>query len=270
MNYRHAFHAGNFADVVKHLALVIVLRHLCKKDAAFAVIDTHGGRGAYDLSGEEARRTAEAEGGIARLDGLRSSVPGLSAYLAIVRETRLYPGSPLLTAKLLRPQDRLVAVEKHPQEAAELASVLAPFRNAKAETGDGYARLVALLPPPERRGAILIDPPYEASDEFALLGHAFASAFRRFATGVYLLWFPIKSRALADGLCGEVLAAGAKKALRIDVGFAAASEERLAKAGLIIVNPPYGFAEEMHSALGEIVPRLCEQASAHLAWLADF
>src|ERR1700722_16244789 len=137
MNYRHAFHAGNFADVVKHIALVHVLLHLRRKEAPFVVLDSHAGRGVYDLAADEARRTGEAQNGIVRIAGL-SGPEALNRYLALVEESgkKKYPGSPLLAAKMLRPQDRLVAIEKHPEEAAGLRQVLAPFRKARAEEGD--------------------------------------------------------------------------------------------------------------------------------------
>ena len=266
MNYRHAFHAGNFADVAKHLALVAVLLHLRKKPAGFAVIDSHAGRGAYDLGGESARRTKEAEGGIGRLTGLGDGPPALQTYLRLVRGSAFYPGSPLLAARLLREQDRLVAIEKHPEDAAALGAVLAPFAGASVQTADGYGRLAGLLPPPERRGIVLIDPPYEAQDEFAAVARAFAGAYRRFATGIYLIWFPLKSPADADGLCGEVLAAGATKALRLDVSVRAADQERLSAAGLLVVNPPYGFAPEMRAGLALVMARL--EGEAKLRWLA--
>jgi 23S rRNA (adenine2030-N6)-methyltransferase len=265
MNYRHAFHAGNFADVVKHLALVSVLLHLRKKDAPFAVIDSHAGRGVYDLRGEEALRTGEAASGIGRLGGLGGGPPALAAYLELARTEGAYPGSPLIAAKLLRPQDRLIAVEKHPQDAVALAAALKPFRKARAENADGYARLLALLPPPERRAAVLIDPPYEAADEFAEAARALASALRRFATGIYLVWFPLKSPAEADGFCGEVLAAGARKALRLDVAIGTPSDERLTSAGLVVVNPPFGFEDEMRAALALALPPM--EATAQLRWL---
>ena len=160
MNYRHSLHAGNFADVVKHLALVAVLGHLAKKDAPFAVIDSHAGRGRYDLAAAEAQKTGEARTGIERLRGMPGP-PLLERYLALVASegANRYPGSPLIAARMLRPQDRLVAVEKHPEEAAALKQLLAPWRKARVEEADGYARLAALLPPPERRGLVLIDPP---------------------------------------------------------------------------------------------------------------
>lgn len=259
MNYRHAFHAGNFADVVKHLALCDVLLHLRKKEKPFVVLDTHAGRGIYDLSGEEALRTGEASRGIETLRPLfaKADLPEpMKAYFECVEaagEAR-YPGSPLIAARLLRAGDRLVAIETQDEEQAQLRQVLAPFANAKANTGDGYERLAGYLPPPERRGLVLIDPPYEAPDEFERAAAALASAYRRFATGIYMLWFPIKSPAAADAFCGEVLASGAAKVLRIDVSVPSskdAEKERLSAAGLLIVNPPYEMEARM-AECGEI------------------
>jgi 23S rRNA (adenine2030-N6)-methyltransferase len=273
MNYRHAYHAGNFADVVKHLALVALLTYLKKKDKAFRVIDTHAGRGLYDLAGDEAVRTGEAAHGIARL---RALVPhdgypdALKTYLDVAQSAGegRYPGSPLVAARLLRPQDRLIAIEMHKEEFAVLSATLSPFRNAKTEQADGYARLAALLPPPERRGLVLIDPPYEAVDEFARAGVAIAGALRRFATGIYLIWFPIKSTSEADRFCGEIVAAGAVRALRIDteIDTRTGEKERLARAGIVVVNPPFGFADEMTAAFSLIASPLA--ARTELSWLA--
>jgi 23S rRNA (adenine2030-N6)-methyltransferase len=258
MNYRHSFHAGNFADVIKHIALVAILLHLRKKDAPFAVIDSHAGRGFYDLSADEAQRTGEAESGIEKLrDVTGTDIPeALKRYLALVEESGAnhYPGSPLLAAKMLRPQDRLVAVEKHLEEFQTLKQTLAPFRKARTEEGDGYARLTALLPPPERRGLVLIDPPFEATDEFESMGKTVAAALSRFATGVYLIWYPIKSAAQVRAFTGEVLAAGNAKALAIETGIAAA-EGRLGKAGLLVLNPPYGFDGQMREIVSLIARR---------------
>jgi 23S rRNA (adenine2030-N6)-methyltransferase len=270
MNYRHAYHAGNFADVVKHLALVSILLHLRKKPAPFAVIDSHAGRGRYDLSGEEAARTGEAANGIGRLGAIKDAGGALGEYLSLVRGSdTTYPGSPLLAAWLLRPQDRLVAIEKHPEEAALLKTALVRLGGAHAEEGDGYKRLAALLPPPERRGVVLIDPPFEAPEEFQAQARALGEALKRFATGIYVLWFPIKSVGEANAFCGEVLATGVKKALRIDIDIgvnaaAIGTKERLTGAGLIVVNPPYGFAEEMRESLAKIAPLLSDDAKAEV------
>jgi len=259
MNYRHAYHAGNFADVAKHLAVVAALLYLRRKDGAFAVIDTHAGRGKYDLESVEARRTGEAEAGVRRLAGLAApDQTALSTYLGLARGDS-YPGSPLIAAKLLRPQDRLVAIEKNAAEASLLTEVLKPFRRASVETADGYARLAALLPPAERRGLVLIDPPYESEGEFSDAARAFAAAYRRFATGIYVIWFPVKSQAEANRFCGEVLSAGVEKALRVDVSRADAQDGRLSAAGMIIVNPPWYFAEELGDAWTQVMPRLGAQ-----------
>lgn len=265
MNYRHAYHAGNFADVIKHLALVAILLHLRKKETPFAVIDSHAGRGLYDLSSQEARKTGEAADGIERLRGV-TGPEILSRYLALVDEMPgFYPGSPLLAAKLLRPQDRLVAVEKHPEEAAALKQVLEPYPKARTEEGDGYARLPAFLPPPERRGLVLIDPPFEAEDEFIVLARHVAAAHRRFATGIYLIWFPVKSESAASAFAGEVLAAGAARMLRLDMTVKAA-EDNLDQAALLVLNPPFGFDAGMRENLTLVESRLTGRA--RLEWLA--
>jgi 23S rRNA (adenine2030-N6)-methyltransferase len=272
MNYRHAYHAGNFADIVKHLALTAILLHLRKKEAPFAVIDSHAGRGIYDLAGEKAGRTSEAANGIGRLGGA-SADGALGEYLRIAGGGATYPGSPLIAAALLRPQDRLVAIEKHPEEAAALKAALARTRNARAEEGDGYARLAALLPPPERRGVVLIDPPFEAEDEFAAEAEALRVGLRRWATGIFALWFPIKSAAEANAFVGEILNAGVKRAVRIDLdigaeAYAIGTKTRLTAAGLIVVNPPYGFADEMRGALAHVAPLLSPKAIGTVRVLA--
>ena len=276
MNYRHTYHAGNFADVVKHIALVAVLAHLRKKEKPFVVIDTHAGRGLYDLESEAAAKTGEAESGIGRLSALAGAPPPLGAYLALARAfgQRRYPGSPLIAAAMLRARDRLLAIEKHEEEAGLLARALAPYPRARVVHGDGYERLIALLPPAERRGVVLIDPPYEAPDEFRRLADVFAKAHRRFATAIYLLWFPIKSPGAADAFCAEALAGGAAKAMRIDIDLGAGKAghpERLSAAGLLVVNPPFGLDGDMTAALGVVAPLLGQGAKpceTRVEWLA--
>ncbi|HTO39750.1 MAG TPA: 23S rRNA (adenine(2030)-N(6))-methyltransferase RlmJ [Rhizomicrobium sp.] len=272
MNYRHAYHAGNFADVLKHTALVAVLLHLRKKDAPFAVFDSHAGRGLYDLGGAEAGKTGEAQDGIARLDAAPTDQPVLGTYLEIVRSFGRdhYPGSPLIAARLLRPQDRLIAIEKHPEESRALTAALQPWRKAQSILGDGYARLPALLPPPERRGVVLIDAPFEAPNEFEQIAGAFTKAWRRFATGTYLIWFPIKTRNDAEALGGELRAAGATKLLRLELSVGARVEGRLSETGLLIVNPPYGFAAAMRQTLHTVSPLIGHNApaKARIDWLA--
>jgi len=266
MNYRHGYHAGNFADVVKHIALVAILLHLKKKDTPFSVADSHGGRGAYDLAGEQSARTGEAEKGVARLMDLSGEMPEpLSVYLSLVRGSQLYPGSPLIAAQLLRPQDRLVAIEKHPEESAALKAALAPFRNADAEQGDGYARTLKLLPPPSRRALVLIDPPFEAPDEFSGLASVLRDAYRKFATGIYLAWYPVKSQAERDAFIGEVLAGGIAKAMTVEIAISVA-DGKLDRAGLLVINPPFGFDAAIRACGTVIAPRLAAQISTQ--WVA--
>lgn len=267
MNYRHGYHAGNFADVIKHIALVTILLHLKKKETGFAVVDSHAGRGLYDLAGTDAARTGEAQRGIGRLRDLGGEMPeALTAYLALAcANDDLYPGSPLIAAKLLRAQDRLTAIEKHAEEFAVLQEVLAPFRNATAEQGDGYRRTLKLLPPPSRRGLVLLDPPFESPEEFSLLAQTAREAWRKFATGIYLVWYPVKSPGEAKAFIGEVLAGGMEKVLEIQIAIDA-PEAKLGRAGLLVINPPYGFEDVMGGSAGLIAPRLGAEITTH--WLA--
>ncbi|HEX3809842.1 MAG TPA: 23S rRNA (adenine(2030)-N(6))-methyltransferase RlmJ [Rhizomicrobium sp.] len=273
MNYRHAYHAGNFADVLKHAALVALIAHLRQKEKGFAVVDTHAGRGLYDLGGEETAKTGEAEQGVARIECAANALKNLKIYLDIATADRaLYPGSPLIAAKLLRPQDRLVAIEKHPEEFKALASVLKSFPNAQAVEADGYARLPKLLPPAERRGLVLIDPPYERADEFVEAARALIGAYRRFSTGIYTLWYPLKDAPALAASTGEILNAGIRKVLRVEmnVGRKDAASERLSAAGLLIVNPPFGFDEEMKEAGAVLLPQLAQGPGVAFSvhWLA--
>jgi len=264
VNYRHGYHAGNFADVVKHVALVAILLHLGKKETGFSVIDSHAGRGSYDLAGGQAARTGEAKAGIGQLMALGGELPpALSTYLSLARGP-VYPGSPLIAAKLLRPQDRLTAIEKHPEEFAALKDVLAPYRNAVVENAEGYARCLKLLPPPSRRGLVLMDPPFESPDEFSMLARAVCEATRKFSTGIYLIWYPIKFQAEATAFVGEVVVGGIAKAMIVETKVMA-PEGKLNRAGLLVVNPPYGFEAQMRAVAGLVAPRLAGDIA--ISWI---
>src|SRR3984957_9312133 len=213
MNYRHAFHAGNFADVIKHIVLGRILTYLQDKPAAFRVIDTHAGAGRYDLTGEEAQRSGEWLTGIARVMQARFSEaasPLVAPYLDIIRafnpprELKAYPGSPLIVRALLRPQDRLTACELEPKARKHLIEALRRDTQARVVDLDGWTALPAFVPPNERRGLVVIDPPYEAKDEFARIAEGFAQAFGKWPSGSYLLWYPVKSRRATDGLARHV------------------------------------------------------------------
>jgi 23S rRNA (adenine2030-N6)-methyltransferase len=259
MNYRHAFHAGGTADVVKHAVLARILVHLCNKPAAFRVIDTHAGAGLYDLRGPEATRSPEWRDGIARLlaapiDGEAATL--LAPYLDAVRalnpggELAAYPGSPVVTCSLLRSQDRLVACELEPNAAAALAHILGGDRRAKAIAIDGWTALNAYVPPPERRGVVLIDPPFEATDEFSRLAQALEAAHHKWATGIFVLWYPLKGRQDSDMLARNLRRSAIPKVLRAEVDFAVQRKpEGLAGCGLIVVNPPWLLAGELEILL---------------------
>ena len=284
MNYRHAFHAGNFADVVKHAVLARIVAHLREKDGAFRIIDTHAGSGLTRLTGREASRTGEWRQGIGRLLAaqLGPEIRGLLApYLeAIARYNaggRLlaYPGSPLLALSWLRPQDRLIACELVPAAAAALARALGKDRRAKVVTIDGWTALAAYVPPRERRGLVLIDPPFEASGEFDRLVEHLARAHRKWATGTYLLWYPIKDVAETGRFARNIAALGIPKILRAQITIAARPDKSLIDksligSGLLLVNPPWRLETELQSLLPALagVLRRDRQGAARLDWLA--
>src|ERR1035438_8037006 len=198
MNYRHIYHAGNFADVAKHVGLMYCLGALQRKDAAFFVLDSHAGRGYYDLQAPEAHKSGEAERGIQRLIETSIGATQLADYFATIRARRgkrlaRYPGSPALIASGLRPQDRALFVELMPAEARAAEREIESLGRVRTEIGDGYAALKAFLPPEERRGLVLMDPPYESLDELTTMLQSFADAHRRWPNGIYLMWYPIRS-----------------------------------------------------------------------------
>ena len=267
MNYRHAFHAGGFADVIKHIVLVRMLTYLQDKQAAFRVIDTHAGAGVYDLTGEEASRGGEWLTGIARIMQARFSettMPLMMPYLDIVRAfnpknpLQTYPGSPLIARALLRPQDRLTACEVEPKARKQLIDALRRDTQARVVDLDGWVALPAFVPPKERRGLVLIDPPYEQKDEFERLARGFAEAFAKWPTGSYLLWYPVKSRRATDELARHVARAVAAstpagKCLRLEFSAAPqATGAGLTSAGILIVNPPWTLTGELKAILPEL------------------
>ena len=267
MNYRHDFHAGGFADVIKHIVLVRMLAYLHEKPAAFRVIDTHAGAGVYDLTSDEARRGGESLTGIARIMQARFSEktePLLKPYLDIIRafnpqrDLKAYPGSPLIARALLRPQDRLTACEVEPKARKRLIEALRRDTQARVVDLDGWTALPAFVPPNERRGLVLIDPPFEQKDEFERLAAGFTEAFAKWPTGSYLLWYPVKSRRATDSLARHVaeVAGAAKppgKCLRLEFSVAPqAASPGLVSSGLLIVNPPWTLMGELKAILPEL------------------
>jgi 23S rRNA (adenine2030-N6)-methyltransferase len=258
MNYRHIYHAGNFADVAKHVGLLYCLKALKRKDAGFFVLDSHSGRGFYDLQAPEAQKSGEAERGVQKLIVAALGDRSLTDYFAAIRARRgkrlaRYPGSPALIAQELRRQDRALFVELMPAEARAADREIDSHGRIRTEIDDGYAALKAFLPPDERRGLVLIDPPYESLDELKLMLQAFTDAYRRWPSGMYLMWYPIRSATQRSMVHAQFEALHIPKMLLADLAIHPDDAGLgLAGSGLMIVNPPYGADEFLRGAYGAI------------------
>ncbi|HCK84882.1 MAG TPA: 23S rRNA (adenine(2030)-N(6))-methyltransferase RlmJ [Hyphomonadaceae bacterium] len=269
MNYRHAFHVGNHGDVLKHVALVFCLEALKRKPSSFAALDTHAGRGMYDLTAAEAVRSPEWTGGIGRLWGQEGLPEPLARYLAAVAahnlggDLRFYPGSPEFIAAALREGDELHACELHPEEYAALRRSLGRAPGVRLHERDGYEALAALLPPAQRRGLVLIDPPYEAPDELACALAAIKGALTRFGHGICLWWRPLKSASALAAADAELMSAGiVRSALRADLWVDAPRPEgRLTGSSILLVNPPFGIEAALREALPALAGLLAAGAS---------
>jgi 23S rRNA (adenine2030-N6)-methyltransferase len=258
MNYKHIYHAGNFADVAKHVGLLFCLEALKRKEAPFFALDSHAGRGQYELQAAEAQKSGEAERGIQRLIATSIGEEALAGYFAAIRARRgkrlnTYPGSPGLIAGALRPQDRALLVELMPAEARAATREISSLGRLRTQIDDGYAALKAFLPPEERRGLVLIDPPYESMDELKAMLLAFADAYRRWPTGIYLLWYPIRSATQRTLVHARFEALKIPKMLFADLAIHPDDAGLgLAGSGLIIVNPPFGTDQHLLDAYGAI------------------
>ena len=273
MNYRHAFHAGNFADVHKHVVLLALLERLKQKPKPLFYLDTHAGRGWYDLRAEDATRGGEWREGIARLAGrttLRSAdlLRYLQATHAAGATPTRYPGSPVLALEALRAGDRAVLIEQQPAEAQALKQSTPGKRDVAVVCGDGYAALKTYLPPRENRGLVLIDPPYEAESEYADAERALRLGLSRWPNGVFALWYPIKAGTQARRLNAALHSSGLRKLLRLELTVRPAdSPIGLNGSGLVIANPPWKFEGEMTAALTELHAALSESGGSRVEWL---
>ena len=283
MNYRHLYHAGNFADVVKHAVLALLIEHLRQKDKPFFVLDSHAGLGRYDLASPEALKTKEAEGGIGKLWAADNWPPELDAYREAIAalnnrdkgEPRWYPGSPALIAHGLRPHnrkvgDRLVAVELHPADAAKLATEFRRDPRVTVSQMDGYTALKSWLPPDERRGLVLIDPPFEAADEFDRLAKGLREAHRRWATGIYAVWYPIKELRAVRTFHQSIAKSGIRRVLLAELWVEnSVDPEKLTGCGLVLVNPPWTLADSLKSLLPFLAKVLARAKGAgwRVEWL---
>jgi 23S rRNA (adenine2030-N6)-methyltransferase len=278
MNYRHAYHAGNFADVLKHAVLALVIEHLKLKPAPFRVIDTHAGTGVYDLTSEAATKTGEWRAGIGRvLDAelTPDAATALAPYLGVVRSLNpdgalaCYPGSPLLARRMLREGDRLVVNELHPEDRARLAKLFARDQQTKVLALDGFTALKSLLPPKERRGVVLVDPAYEVPGELDRLVQGLNEVARRFATGTILLWYPIKDTQAIAQFHKRIAERGLAKVLAVEILVRRPDDATLLNgAGLIVVNAPFTLAAKLAALLPELA-RLLAQAPGGTFHLED-
>ena len=276
MNYRHSFHAGNSADVVKHSLLIALVRALQLKQSALTLIDTHAGCGLYDLDGEEAHRTGEAAQGVLR--AFADTNPKLNDYRAAVQavnvgaEPQLYPGSPQILAQLLRPQDSLILNEKHPQDAYTLRGVMRGASAAVHER-DAYELWLALLPPRTPRGVVVVDPPYEQLDERARITTTLAAAMRKWAHGVTVIWYPLKERATHGQWKHQLRKLGIPKLLGVEHWLYDSDQPGIYNgAGLFIVNPPYAFTQALPPLLEALRAALAPEGhrgEVTANWLGD-
>ena len=280
MNYRHVYHAGNFADVLKHAVLARLVTYMQGKDKAFRVLDTHAGIGLYDLSSDEAQKTGEWREGIGRL--IETELPAdvaplLAPYIDAVKAlnpgggVRFYPGSPKLARILFRPQDRLSAMELHPDDYESLHRLFDGDFQSRITHLDGWLALGAHLPPKEKRGIVLVDPPFEAEGEYERLAEGLAKAYRRFAGGTYCLWYPLKKGAPIADFHKALKELDIPKMLCAELSVQSDRETTgLTGSGLIVVNPPYTLKAELEKLLPFLKERLRQDrfASARSFWLA--
>lgn len=269
MNYRHIYHAGNFADVMKHLTLCLVLDHLKKKDAPFCVIDAHGGIGMYDLHSEQALKTREWEAGIGRFED--AAFPDdFALYHDLVKNDltqKTYPGSPMLIARMLRANDRLIANELHSEDFETLRQNLKHRYNVRTSHLDAYECIRANIPPVEKRGVILIDPPFESKDEFDTLAKQMAEWKKRFANGVFILWYPIKAHLAIDKMKEAATELGIKRTWCLEtLKHPRRQPESFNGSGILIFNAPFQIPERLDALMPLLSSRmgLIETRSAWL------
>ena len=275
LSYQHIYHAGNFADVQKHAVLVKLLQVLAQKPQNFAFLDTHAGRGTYDLSSDEAQKTGEFRHGILPLWGQRGEQTPLSDYLKIVAavngdgDLKTYPGSATIAHRFMRPADRLLLVEKHPGEYAELQKNFAGAKNAETAQADGFAQLVDKVPFAERRGLVLVDPSYEIKSEYADLPKQLARAFKKWPQGQFMIWYPLLGAGAHENMLIDLRKTDITNILVSEIALDAPPEETFGMygSGIIIINPPFGFETALTELTQYIAAQLPAKAAANIFWL---
>ncbi|QLK62976.1 23S rRNA (adenine(2030)-N(6))-methyltransferase RlmJ [Enterobacteriaceae bacterium Kacie_13] len=270
LSYRHSFHAGNHADVLKHTVQSLIIESLKEKDKPFLYLDTHAGAGRYQLSGEHAERTGEYLEGIARI-WQRDDIPEeLAAYMSVVghfnrnENLRYYPGSPLIARQLLREDDKLQLTELHPSDFPLLRSEFQKDDRTRVSRADGYQQLKAQLPPLSRRGFILMDPPYELKTDYQDVVKGIQEGHKRFATGTYALWYPVVMRQQIKKMLRDLEATGIRRILQIELGVRPDSDQRgMTASGMIVINPPWKLEQQMKNVLPWLLKVLVPSGTGH-------
>ncbi|RKZ83209.1 MAG: 23S rRNA (adenine(2030)-N(6))-methyltransferase RlmJ [Gammaproteobacteria bacterium] len=261
LSYRHSFHAGNYADVIKHIVLIEILEHLIKKDSAFDYIDSHAGAGLYNLHSEHAAKLQEYTQGVGKLK--TEQWPELATYFDILAKynpagkLNFYPGSPIIAQYFLRRKDRSWLYELHPKDAELLLKHAAKSRNIRVMREDGFKGLLSLLPPVSRRGLVLIDPSYEIKTDYAQVFNTIDSAYKKFPTGIYALWYPVVDRKIIDHLERKFKRSGIKKIHRYELGIAQDQfGSGMSACGMIVINPPWTLTDKMSQVFPKLVTAL--------------
>ncbi len=277
LSYRHSFHAGNHADVLKHIVLMLILENLKQKEKGFYYLDTHAGVGRYRLFGDEAEKTAEFVEGIGRLWDKTDLPPDVQRYVELIRklnyggkELRYYAGSPLIAAQLLRAQDRALLTELHPSDYPLLRNNFKQFENITAKRDNGFQQLKATLPPKERRGLVLIDPPYELKEDYDLVVKAVEEGYKRFATGVYAIWYPVVLRQQTKRIIKGLEATDIRKILQIELAIRPDSDQRgMTASGMIVINPPWTLEGQMRQILPYLTQTLVPEGTGswQVSWI---
>lgn len=276
LSYRHSFHAGNFADVLKHIVQLLIIESLQQKEKGFLYLDTHAGAGLYSLQSFEAEKTAEFEQGVGYLWQRQDLPKTVKYYLDQVakvnsqQKLRFYPGSPLLAANLLRPQDRAILTELHPSDYPLLRKNMQPYKNVQVKRDDGFQQLKTVLPPKERRGFILIDPPYELKEDYQLVVDAIVEGYKRFATGTYAIWYPVVLRQQIKKMVRALEETQIRKILQIELGIRPDTAQRgMTASGMIVINPPWKLEAQMKAILPYLTNVLAPEGTGHwdLHWI---
>ncbi|CAO98370.1 23S rRNA (adenine(2030)-N(6))-methyltransferase RlmJ [Erwinia tasmaniensis] len=276
LSYRHSFHAGNHADVLKHTVQSLIISSLNEKDKPYLYLDTHAGAGRYQLSGEHAERTGEYLEGIARIWQQDNIPEELAAYIGVVKnlnpggKLRYYPGSPLIARFLLRECDRLQLTELHSSDFPLLRNEFLKDDRARTERTDGYQQLKSKLPPPSRRGLILIDPPYEMKSDYQDVVKSIQEGYKRFGTGVFALWYPVVLRQQIKRMCNELEATGIRRILQIELAVRPDSDQRgMTASGMIVINPPWKLEQQMKNVLPWLHKVLVPAGTGHtkVSWI---